>query len=89
MQLRDRKILVTGPAGQIAFPLAARLAQHNEVWGIARFSDAEARERCDKAGIRTVRDEAVTFALENGASKPGQTNAVLKALTEGGYYLTK
>jgi len=51
--LRDEKILVTGPAGQIAFPLAARLARDNEVWGIARFSDREARERVEQAGIRT------------------------------------
>ena len=53
MQLDGQKILVTGPAGQIAFPLAARLATNNEVWGIARFSDAETRERCEKAGITT------------------------------------
>jgi hypothetical protein len=33
--LRGEKILVTGPAGQIAFPLASRLAGDNEVWGIA------------------------------------------------------
>jgi len=51
--LEDRRILVTGPAGQIAFPLAARLARDNEVWGIARFRDADARERCEAAGIRT------------------------------------
>ena len=51
--LRDEKILVTGPAGQIAFPLAARLARDNEVWGIARFSDAAGRERVEKAGIQT------------------------------------
>jgi nucleoside-diphosphate-sugar epimerase len=53
MQLEGRKILVTGPAGQIAFPLASRLARDNEVWGIARFRDAESRERCEKAGITT------------------------------------
>lgn len=39
--------------------------------------------------IRKIRQEAVDFALENGASKPGQTNAVLKAVTDAGYYLTK
>jgi nucleoside-diphosphate-sugar epimerase len=50
-KLRDEKILVTGPAGQIAFPLAARLAQENEVWGIARFKDSGTRERVEKAGI--------------------------------------
>jgi nucleoside-diphosphate-sugar epimerase len=52
--LRDAKILVTGPAGQIAFPLAAHLAEHNEVWGVARFADAAARARVEAAGVRTV-----------------------------------
>jgi nucleoside-diphosphate-sugar epimerase len=53
MQLTGQKILVTGPAGQIAFPLAARLARDNEVWGIARFSDPAGRERVEKVGIQT------------------------------------
>ena len=52
-ELSGEKILITGPAGQIAFPLAARLVRDNEVWGIARFSDASSRERCEKAGITT------------------------------------
>jgi nucleoside-diphosphate-sugar epimerase len=51
--LSGEKILVTGPAGQIAFPLAAHLAQHNEVWGIARFGDRSSRERVEAAGITT------------------------------------
>jgi len=51
--LSDEKILVTGPAGQIAFPLAARLAHDNEVWGIARFGNPADRERVEGAGIRT------------------------------------
>ncbi|MEQ8842706.1 MAG: NAD(P)-dependent oxidoreductase [Acidimicrobiales bacterium] len=52
--LEDRKILVTGPAGQIAFPLARELARHNEVWGIARFSDPVSRREVEDAGIRTL-----------------------------------
>ena len=52
--LSDKRILVTGPAGQIAFPLAERLAQENEVFGVARFSDTKTRERCEAAGIRTA-----------------------------------
>ena len=51
--LSGAKILVTGPAGQIAFPLASGLARDNEVWGIARFGNAESRERVEKAGIQT------------------------------------
>ncbi len=53
-KLEGQRILVTGPAGQIAFPLAERLAQDNEVIGIARFGDASTRERCEAAGIRTA-----------------------------------
>ena len=54
-ELEDHKILVTGPAGQIAFPLACRLAPNNEVWGIARFSQAGSRERVEAVGITTRR----------------------------------
>jgi UDP-glucuronate 4-epimerase len=52
--IEGKRILVTGPAGQIAFPLAARLAQKNEVFGIARFSEQGSQARCEAAGIRTA-----------------------------------
>ena len=42
--LTDEKILVTGAAGHIAYPLVQYLAKDNEVWGIARFSGEGARE---------------------------------------------
>ena len=45
-------------------------------------------DRNDKAAIRSVRDKAVSFARDNGATV-GQQNAVKKALTEDGYHLTK
>src|ERR1700730_5665074 len=51
--LSGEKILITGPAGQIALPRAASLAADNEVWGIARFSDAASRERVDALGVTT------------------------------------
>jgi len=52
--IEGQKILITGPAGQIAFPLAKALAKHNEVWGIARFSDAEKRREVEAVGIKTL-----------------------------------
>jgi len=52
--IEGKRILVTGPAGQIAFPLAARLARDNQVFGVARFSDAATRARCEEAGIETA-----------------------------------
>ena len=39
-------------------------------------------------GIRKIRDEAVYFAKNNGATS-GQINAVKKTLTEAGYHITK
>jgi nucleoside-diphosphate-sugar epimerase len=51
--LRDEKILITGPAGQIAFPMTEYLAADNEVWGIARFEDPATRERVDAVGATT------------------------------------
>lgn len=52
--LQGRKILITGPAGQIAFPLARALARDNEVWGIARFSDPAQRREVEAAGVKTL-----------------------------------
>jgi UDP-glucuronate 4-epimerase len=50
--MRDAKILITGPTGQLATPIARALATDNEVWGIARFSNPAAREELEKLGIR-------------------------------------
>jgi nucleoside-diphosphate-sugar epimerase len=58
--LEGKKILVTGPAGQIAFPLASTLAHSNEVWGIARFSDPASREKVEAAGIRAHAGDLAT-----------------------------
>jgi nucleoside-diphosphate-sugar epimerase len=49
----DEKILVTGPAGQIAFPMCEEFARDNEVWGIARFSDPAQRDRVEAIGVTT------------------------------------
>jgi nucleoside-diphosphate-sugar epimerase len=51
--LSGEKILVTGPAGRIAFGIAEMLAAGNEVWGIARFSDPAAREEVEALGVTT------------------------------------
>ena len=51
--LSGEKILITGPAGQIAYPLARVLAADNEVWGIARFGEPETRAKVDALGVTT------------------------------------
>lgn len=43
----------------------------------------------NRSDIKRVRDEAVAFAKAQGATDPGQTNAVRKALTNAGYHVYK
>lgn len=49
--IENKKILVTGASGKIAFPIARRLAQNNEVWGTARLQQPQQRQRLSDAGI--------------------------------------
>jgi len=51
--LSGEKILITGPAGRIAYGIAKTLARDNEVWGIARFSDANSRDEVEALGVTT------------------------------------
>ena len=53
--LQGEKILVTGPAGQVAFPVCEALAKDNEVVGIARFSNPDDRARVEAAGVKAVK----------------------------------
>lgn len=46
------KLLITGPTGQVAGSVARALASENEVWGIARFTNAAARKSLERAGVR-------------------------------------
>jgi len=52
--LSNKRILVTGAAGQLAFPVAAALARTNEVWGAARFRRPEGKQRLEAHGIHTA-----------------------------------
>jgi nucleoside-diphosphate-sugar epimerase len=80
--MRDQKILITGPTGQVALPLALALARENEVWGAARFRDAPARERLEAAGVRCV---CVDLGSGDFGALPGDFDYVLNlAVAKGG-----
>jgi len=51
--LAGEKILITGPAGRIAFGIAKTLVSANEVWGIARFSNPTAQAEVEELGVTT------------------------------------
>ena len=49
--LSDEKILITGATGQVANPVAKALVRDNEVWAVARFGNARARDDLEAAGV--------------------------------------
>lgn len=72
--MRGAKILITGPTGQVAAPIAKALAVDNEVWGIARFTDTAGREALEQAGIRC---ETVNLAKGDFTGVPTDFDYVL------------
>jgi UDP-glucuronate 4-epimerase len=72
--MRGSKILITGPTGQVATPIAQALAVDNEVWGIARFTNTAAREVLEKAGVRC---ETVNLAAADFAGIPSDFDYIL------------
>lgn len=53
-QLEGEKILITGPTSQVALPIVKALAQNNQVFGLARFSKQEEREKIEALGVETL-----------------------------------
>ena len=52
--MNGKRILVTGPTGMVAKPVARMLAKENEVFAAARFSDPAARADLESAGVACV-----------------------------------
>lgn len=53
-EVEGKRVLITGPAGQVAFPIARELARRNEVIGLARFSSPADRERLEAVNVHCV-----------------------------------
>jgi nucleoside-diphosphate-sugar epimerase len=53
-QLSAKRVLVTGASGLVALPVAVALAQSNEVYAVARFSNPEQKRILEAAGVRTI-----------------------------------
>jgi UDP-glucuronate 4-epimerase len=72
--LKHEKILITGPASQVAFPIARDLAAHNEVYGLARFTYGSDRERLEGVGVHCI---AADLATDSFAAVPDDFTYVL------------
>jgi nucleoside-diphosphate-sugar epimerase len=53
-ELSGKKIVITGPTGQVAKPVSLALAQQNEVTAIARFNNKAARAELEAGGVRCI-----------------------------------
>lgn len=58
--ISGEKILITGPAGKIAWHIVRKLVQTNEVWGIARFSNPQEQREMEALGVKTRKVDLVT-----------------------------
>src|SRR3978361_819229 len=72
--MHGAKVLITGPTGQVAAPIALALAPDNEGWGIARFSAAVGRTVLAAAGMRF---ETVNLAAGDFTGLPTDFDYVL------------
>jgi len=82
--MRGSKILITGPTGQVAAPIARALAADNEVWGIARFTNPATRESLEQAGVRC---QTVNLAADDFTGLPTDFDYVLNlAVAKSGHW---
>ncbi len=72
--LRKEKILITGPASQVGFPIAHELVKHNDVHGLARFSNASDRARLEAIGVKCLQAD---LASDSFAQVPDDFTYVL------------
>lgn len=58
--MQNKKILLTGPTSTVGLPVTLDLARDNDVWGLARFSDAAAQDRLADAGVTCIVGDLAT-----------------------------
>jgi len=64
-ELKDEKILITGPTSQVALPIAKALVKHNQVLGRARFSKPEDRAKVEALGVEPIAADLADASLED------------------------
>lgn len=75
VDLRNKKILVTGPTSQVALPVVSALVkQGNEVHGLARFSKEKDRKKMEALGVKVI---AKDLSKDNLSDIPNDFDYVL------------
>ncbi len=92
--MQGQKILVTGPTGQVAGPVAVSLAGDNDVWATARFSDEAKQKELEAEGITCVKTDFelgdysllprdFDYVLSFGVAKSSDFDSDIRANGEG------
>ena len=63
IELINKKILITGATGQVALPVVAALAKHNDVFAMARFSNPGDEEKVLQLGAKSLKADLATDDL--------------------------
>jgi UDP-glucuronate 4-epimerase len=95
VDLRGKKILITGPTGQVALPVVKSLAAIADVTALARFSDESSRQKVEAMGAKTVKADLADkstlascptdfeYVINFAVVKSGDFEYDLKANAEG------
>ncbi|QFU75673.1 NAD(P)-dependent oxidoreductase [Halioglobus maricola] len=95
VELAGRKILITGPTGQVALPVVEHYAKIADVYALARFSKQEDRDRISSLGATVIAadladtdslaaiPEDIDYVLNFAVVKTGDFEYDLKANGEG------
>ena len=95
VDLRGKKILITGPTGQVALPVVQALSAVAEVTAVARFSDDSSRQTVEAMGAKTVKADLADkntlancptdfdYVINFAVVKSGDFDYDLKANAEG------
>lgn len=92
--LKNQKILITGATSQVARPVVKTLSAENEVFGLARFREAEQRQEIEALGAHTLAVDLADgemnevpqdfdYVLHFAVVKTGDFEYDLKANAEG------
>lgn len=63
--MEGKKVLITGASGLIGFDLARELCKTNQVYGLARFSDANIRQELESLGVTCIAKDVLTDDLDD------------------------
>ncbi len=65
VNFEDKKILITGPTGQVGLPVVERLAKISDVYALARFAKQKDRDKIEALGAKVVRADLADSSLDH------------------------